>query len=151
MMISSVQLLSRVWLFATPWITARQASLSITNSRSSLRLTSIESVMPSGHLILCRPKWNVPIRHHALYHIRHSSTVTFLGFPGDSSGEEPACQWKVLQWGFDPWVKKTPGGGHGNPLQYSCLENPTDRRAWPVTVHGVAKSRTQLNWLSTHA
>ena len=51
---SSVQSLSRVWLFATPWIAARQASLSITNSRSSLRLTSIESVMPSSHLILCR-------------------------------------------------------------------------------------------------
>ena len=50
---SSVQSLSRVQLFATPWITARQASLSITNSRSSLRLTSIESVMPSNHLILC--------------------------------------------------------------------------------------------------
>ena len=52
---SSVQLLSHVRLFATPWITARQDSLSITNSRSSLRLTSIESVMPSSHLILCRP------------------------------------------------------------------------------------------------
>ena len=52
---SSVQLLSHVWLFATPWITARQASLSITNSRSSRRLTSIESVMPSSHLILCHP------------------------------------------------------------------------------------------------
>ena len=50
---SSVQLLSRVRLFATPWIAARQASLSITNSRSSLKLTSIESVMPSSHLILC--------------------------------------------------------------------------------------------------
>ena len=51
---SSVQLLSRVWLFATPWISAHQASLSITISRSSLRLTSIESVMPSSHLSLCR-------------------------------------------------------------------------------------------------
>ena len=51
---SSDQSLSRVWLFATPWIAARQASLSITNSRSSLRLTSIESVMPSSHLILRR-------------------------------------------------------------------------------------------------
>ena len=49
----SVQSLSRVRLFATPWIAARQASLSITNSRSSLRFTSIESVMPSSHLILC--------------------------------------------------------------------------------------------------
>ena len=52
---SSVQSLSRVWLFATPWIAARQASLSITNSWSSLRLTSIKSVMPSSHPILCRP------------------------------------------------------------------------------------------------
>ena len=57
---SSVQSLSRVWLFATPWITARQASLFITNSRSSLRLTSIESVMPSNHLILCRPLLFLP-------------------------------------------------------------------------------------------
>ena len=54
--ISSVQPLSRVWLFSTPWITARQASLCITNSQSSLRLTSIKSVMPSSHLILCHPR-----------------------------------------------------------------------------------------------
>ena len=53
--ISSVQSLSHVRLFATPWIPARQASLSITNSLSSLILTSIESLMPSSHLILCRP------------------------------------------------------------------------------------------------
>ena len=52
---SSVQSLSRVQLFATPWIAERQASLSITNSRSLLKLTSIESVMPSSHLILCHP------------------------------------------------------------------------------------------------
>ena len=58
--IKSDQLLSRVWLFATPWIAARQASLSNTNSRSSLRLTSIESVMPSSHLILCCPLLLLP-------------------------------------------------------------------------------------------
>ena len=52
---SSVQLLSRVWLFATPWTAAHQASLSITNSRSLLKLMSIASVMPSRHLILCCP------------------------------------------------------------------------------------------------
>ena len=57
---SSVQSLSRVRLFATPWIAARQASLSITNSRSSLKLTSIESVMPSNHLILCHPLLLLP-------------------------------------------------------------------------------------------
>ena len=52
---SSVQSLSHVWLFVTPWIRAGQASRSITNSRSSIRFASIESVMPSSHLILCRP------------------------------------------------------------------------------------------------
>ena len=57
---SSVQSLSRVRLFATPWITAHQASLSVTNSRSSLRLTSIESVMPSSHLILRCPLFLLP-------------------------------------------------------------------------------------------
>ena len=57
---SSVQSLSHVRLFATPWIAARQASLSITNSRSSPRLTSIESVMPSNHLILGRPLLLLP-------------------------------------------------------------------------------------------
>ena len=57
---SSVQLLSRVRLFATPWIAACQASLSITNSQSSLRLMSIKSVMPSNHLILCRPLLLLP-------------------------------------------------------------------------------------------
>ena len=53
--ISSIQSLSRVRLFVTPWITTRQASLSITNSQSSPKLMSIESVMPSSHLILCHP------------------------------------------------------------------------------------------------
>ena len=56
----SVQSLSRVWLFVTPWITAFQASLSITNSQSSLKLTSIKLVMPSSHLILCRPLLLLP-------------------------------------------------------------------------------------------
>ena len=57
---SSIQLLSRIRLFATPWIVARQASLSITSSQSSLILTSIESVIPSSHLILCRPLLLLP-------------------------------------------------------------------------------------------
>ena len=57
---SSVQLLSQFWLFATPWIAALQTSLSITNSRSSLKLMSIESVMPSSHLIFCRPLFLLP-------------------------------------------------------------------------------------------
>ena len=60
MQVSSVQSLSRVRLFATPWTAARQASLSITNSPSLLKLTSIQSVMPSNHLILCCPLLLLP-------------------------------------------------------------------------------------------
>ena len=56
----SLQLLSHVWLFGTPWTAARQASLSITNSQSLLELMSIESVMPSNHLILCCPLLLLP-------------------------------------------------------------------------------------------
>ena len=59
-MISSVQSLSRVWLSATPWIATNQASLSITNSQSLLKLMSIELVMPSNHLILCCPLLLLP-------------------------------------------------------------------------------------------
>ena len=58
--LSSVQSFSCVWLFVTPWTAALQASLSITNSRSLLKLMSIESVMPSNHLILCRPLLFLP-------------------------------------------------------------------------------------------
>ena len=57
---SATQSLNLVWLFATPWTVARQASLSITNSRSLLKLMSIESVMPSDHLILCHPIFLLP-------------------------------------------------------------------------------------------
>ena len=69
---SSVQLLSRVRLFATPWIAARQASLSITSSRSSLRLASIESLMPSSQLILGRPLLPRP---HIPFGCSHCSAV----------------------------------------------------------------------------
>ena len=58
--VSFIQLLSHVQLFATPWTAARQASLSITNSRSLLKLMSVELVMPSNHLILCRPLLLLP-------------------------------------------------------------------------------------------
>ena len=60
MIFSSVQLLSHIRLFVTPWTAARQASLSITNSRSLLKLKSIESVIPSNHLILCHPLFLLP-------------------------------------------------------------------------------------------
>ena len=53
--------------------------------------------------------------------------------------------------GSIPGSGRSPGGGHGNPLQDSCLENPMDRGAWQATVHRVTKSRAWLKWLSTHA
>ena len=72
---SSVQLLSRVQLFATPWITARQASLSNTNSQSSPKLMSIESVMPSSHLILCRPLLLLPPTPSSIRVFANESTL----------------------------------------------------------------------------
>ena len=61
------------------------------------------------------------------------------GFPDGSDGRESACNEGDL--GSIPGSGKFPGEGHGNPLQYSCLENSMDRGAWQATVYGVAKSR----------
>ena len=72
---SSVQSLSHVQLFATPWIAACQASQSITNSWSSLRLTSIESVMPSSHLILCCPLLLLPLISPSIRVFSNESTL----------------------------------------------------------------------------
>ena len=71
-----------------------------------------------------------------------------MGFPGGSDGEEPACNAGDL--GSTPGSGRSPGGGHGNPLQYSCLENPMDREAWWPTVYEAAKSQTQLSDYNTH-
>ena len=72
---SSVQSLSRVQLFETPWISARQASLSITNSQSLLKLMPIESVMPSSHLILCHPLLLLPPIPHSIRVFSNESTL----------------------------------------------------------------------------
>ena len=65
------------------------------------------------------------------------------GFSGGASGKEPACQCRrQKRRGFDPLgSEKSPGGGHGNPLQYFFLENPMDRGAWWATVHRVTESQ----------
>ena len=62
------------------------------------------------------------------------------GFLGGSEGKESACN--AGESGLIPGLGRSLGGGHGNPLQYSCLENSMDKGAWKVTVYGVAKSRT---------
>ena len=92
---SSVQSLSRVLLVATPQIVARQASLSITNSRRSLRLTSIESVMPSSHLILCRPLLLLPPVPPSIRVFSNESILRMIG-----------KQWKQRQTLFS-WAPKS--------------------------------------------
>ena len=74
-----------------------------------------------------------------------------MGFPGGTSCKEnpPANAGDIRHTGSTPGSGRSPGGGHGNPLQYSCLENPMDRGAWQATVHEVAKSQTQLKQFST--
>ena len=101
---SSVQSLSRARLFATPWIAARQASLSITSSRSSPRLTSIESVMPSGHLILCRPLLLLPPIPPS---IRDFSSESTLAGGGQSTGVSALASFlpkKSQGWSPSEWT-----------------------------------------------
>ena len=77
-------------------------------------------------------------------------SLTHSCIPGDASGKEAATAVDIRDLGLIPGSGRLPGEGNGNPLQYSCLENPMDRGAWWVTVHGVAKSQTWLKWLFTH-
>ena len=99
----SVQLLSHVRLFATPWITARQASLSITNSWSLLKLMPIESVMPSSHLILCLPLLLLP---SILPSIRSFPMSQLFAWGGQSTGVSASASvlpmntqdWSPLGW-----------------------------------------------------
>ena len=63
----------------------------------------------------------------------------------------PASAGDIRDAGLVPGLGRSPGGEHGNPLQYSCLENPMDRGAWLATVHRAAKSWTRLKRLSTHS
>ena len=74
---------------------------------------------------------------------KNSCLSYFRGFPGASNGKESAHN--AGDPGLIPGSGRSPEGGHGNTLQYSCLENSMDRGAWQATVYGVAKSRT---WLS---
>ena len=104
-MFSSVQSLSRVQLFATPWIAACQASLSITNSQSSPKLMSIKSVIPSSHLILCRPLFLLPsippsirvFSNESTLHMRWPKYWTF-SFSISPSNEHPGLISFRMDW-----------------------------------------------------
>ena len=75
---------------------------------------------------------------------KSQSLFSLLGFPGGASGKEPADAGHIRAEGSIPWLGRSPRGGHGNPLQYSCLENPKDRGVQKATVHRIAKCWTQL-------
>ena len=75
-------------------------------------------------------------------------STTPIEIPGGANGKEPAWQCRCQRCRFHPWVVRAPKGGHGNPLQYSCLENPMDRGAWQATVHSVSKNWIWLKRLS---
>ena len=80
---------------------------------------------------------------------KESDTTERLHFlSGHLAGKESAC--KAGDPGSVPGLERSPGGGHGNTLQYSCLENPVDKGAWQVTVHRITESQTGLKQLSTH-
>ena len=163
---SSVQLLSCVRLFATPWTAARQASLSITNYWSPLKLIFIESVMPSNHFIVCHPLLFPPSIFSSIRVFSNESALciwrrqwqpTPVLLPGKSHG------WRSLEgcsprgrWGSDTTERlhfrfslSSIREGNGNPLQCSCLENPREEGAWWAAVYGIAQSRTRLKWLSS--
>ena len=111
---SSVQSLSRVWLFASPWTVARQASLSITNSWSPPKLMSTESMMPSNHLIFCRPLLLLPsifpsirvFSNESAFHIRWPKYWSF-SFSINPSNEHPGLISFRMDWLDLPAVQGT--------------------------------------------
>ena len=97
------------------------------------------SVFADIYLEIMYTDWN-----HLIFFF--TNIVSVEGFRGDSDGKEAACSTEELGLILG-WIKSL-GGGHGNPLQYSCLEDPVDRGAWQATVHGIPESDT-TEWLST--
>ena len=99
----SVQLLSHVWLFLTPWTAASQASLSIINSWSLLKLMSIESVMPSSHLTLCHPLLPLPSVFHSIRVFSNESVLRIRwsknwSFSFNISPSNDSQDWSPLGW-----------------------------------------------------
>ena len=80
-----------------------------------------------------------------------SGSLNTLGFPGGTVVKNsPANAGDLRDVGLIPGSGRAPGGGHGNPLQYPCLENPVDRGAWWAAAHGVVPSQTRLRQLGRH-
>ena len=122
-----------IQLFATPWTVACQAPLPMGFSRqeywSGLPFPSPGDLPDAG----IEPK-----------------SLLSSALAGRFSKISPANAGDIRDAGLIPGLGKSPGEGNGNPLQYSCLENPIDRGAWQAIVHGVAKSWTWLKQVSTY-
>ena len=121
-----VQLLTCVQLLTTPWPAAHQAPLSSAISQNLLKFMSTESVTLSNHLILYRPLPLLPSNFPSI-RVFSSESVLPIKFPGGSEVKASASNAGDL--GSIPGSGRSPGEGNGNPLQYSCLENPMDREA----------------------
>ena len=106
-------------------------------------------------LVMDREAWGAAVPGVAKNQtwLSHWTEQYVQGFSCGSSDKEPICQCRrYKRHGFCPWVGNIPWrGGHGNPLQYSYLENPMDQGTWQSIVHRVTKSWTRLNWLSIYA
>ena len=152
---SSVQSLNRVRLFATPWTATCKASLSITNSRSLTKPLQVQpgpeivenmaevlgSISHSWIFCLCDLTFLASVSYKCMNSMRWAIFIT--GFPGMLVVKNlSANAGDIRDVGSIPGLGRSPGGGHGNPLQYSCLENPTDRGAWQATVHRVTELDT---------
>ena len=138
---SSVQSVSRVWVFATPWMAARLASLSSTNSQSLFKLMSIESLMPSSHLILCRPLLLLPAIFPSI-RVFSSESVLHIRWPKYLLELQ-------LQYQFFQWIFRT------DFLQDGLVGSPRIPRdsqesfATPVQKHQFFGAQLSL-WSSSH-
>ena len=125
----SVQSLSRVRLYETLWIATHQASLSITNSRSSSKLTSIESAMPSSHLILCRPLLLLPPILPSIRVFSNESTLHEVAQVLEFQLQHQSFQWmfrtgSLYDWWFDLLAKDSPCEGTLKCLQHHSSKAP---------------------------
>ena len=102
----------------------------------------------SKSLDLCKKQWIVSPLFLYLYFKIYILIFKNMSYHSGSVGKESACN--AGDAGLTPGLGRSLGGGHGNPLQYSCLENTRDRGAWWAIVLRVTKSRTRVKWLSTH-
>ena len=121
-----------------PWICREHSGSASWLLITAHGIASIIKLPPCWLIWWCKLKSSPPV----------AEWLRLWGFCVGSAGKESTCNAGDL--GSIPGLERSPGERHGSPLQNSCLENPMDRGAWWVTVHGVAKSQTRLNQLSTH-